>query len=183
MELEPIRRQPEGRPDMAMATAPEKAPAANERKLRIRDPFDMFEDLQQEVTRLWGHRPLLMPRPLMRPLARMAESEWAPRVDVYEKNGDLVIKAELPGVRKEDIKLEIEGGDLVVRGERKAESEVREDNYYRIERTYGTFYRRLPIPFDAKPDQIKASYNDGILEIRVPKPPETAPEATTITVN
>jgi HSP20 family protein len=168
---------------MAMATAPEKVPATNERKLRIRDPFDMFEDFQQEISRLWGQRPLLVPRPLTRPLARMAESEWAPRMDVYEKDGDLVIKAELPGVKKEDIKVEIEGGDLVVRGERKAESEVREDDYYRIERTYGTFYRRLPIPFDAKSDQIKASYNDGILEIKVPKPAEMAPEAKKITVS
>ena len=168
---------------MAMATAREKVPATNERKLRIRDPFDLFEDLQQEVSRLWGQRPLLMPRPLIRPLARMAEAEWAPRMDVYEKDGDLVIKAELPGVKKEDIKVEIEGGDLVVRGERKAESEVREDDYYRIERTYGTFYRRLPIPFDAKSDQIKASYNDGILEIKVPKPAEMVPEAKRITVS
>ena len=117
-------------------------------------------------------------------LTMTASAQAAVKVEeVTYKDGDLVIKAELPGVKKEDIKVEIEGGDLVVRGERKAESEVREDDYYRIERTYGTFYRRLPIPFDAKSDQIKASYNDGILEIKVPKPAEMAPEAKKITVS
>lgn len=67
--------------------------------------------------------------------------------------------------------------------ERKAETEVREEDYHRMERTFGGFYRRLPIPFEVKPDQIRASYKDGLLEVGIPKPAKVAPEPKKITVN
>jgi HSP20 family protein len=121
---------------------------AEERRLRLRDPFDLFEQVRDEMARLWGQRPLI---PTPTPMFRSAEGIWAPRIDVYEKNGQLLIKAELPGVKKEDVKIEMDEGDLVIRGERKAESEVKEEDYYRMERTYGSFHRRLPIPFEVKP--------------------------------
>jgi HSP20 family protein len=106
----------------------------------------------------------------------LAPTIWRPSVDVYEKDGNLVIKAELPGMKKEDIEVALDQGDLVIRGERKAESEVKEENYYRIERNYGSFYRRIPLPFEVKPDQITASYNDGVLEVRIPKPAQERPQ-------
>ena len=140
--------------------------------LRRWDPFEMFDEMQQQMARLWGQAFPLMPRPVSRPLRRMAlaPTMWTPSVDVYEKDGNLVVKAELPGMKKEDIEVALDQGDLVIRGERKAESEVKEENYYRVERAYGSFYRRIPLPFEVKPEQIMASYNDGVLEVRIPKP-------------
>lgn len=157
-------------------TAPTKT---GERRLRLLDPFGIADELRDEMARLWGQRPMLMPRPL----ARMAEGEWAPRMDVYEKNGKLMIKAELPGVSKEDIKVEMDDGDLIVSGERKTETEVKEEDYYRVERAYGSFYRRLPLTFDVKTEQIKANYKDGVLEIEIPKPTQTNPEPKRIAVS
>jgi HSP20 family protein len=173
----------------ALTTAPEKTAEekttvpvkAEERRLRFLD-FDLFEDLRDEMARLWGQRPLVG-RPAPRPLASFAEGKWAPRMDVFEKNGNLVIKAELPGVKKEDIRVEIEEGDLIVHGERKSESEVKEADYYRLERAYGSFHRRLPIPFEVKPEQVKANYKDGVLEIQIPKPAQPAPEPKKITIS
>ena len=127
----------------------------------IRSSF--FEDLREEMARFWGQRPMI-PRPTF----RLAEGIWAPRADVFEKKGNMHIKVELPGVNKDAVKLEMDNGDLVIQAERKAEEEVREEDYYRMERTYGSFYRRLPIPFEVKPEQIKASYNDGVLDVEIP---------------
>lgn len=143
-----------------------------ERSVRIRDPFDFFEDIQQEMARFWGHTWPPFPRPLMRPLGRLAEfpSAWAPRLDAYERNGELIIKAELPGVDRKDITLSMEDGTVVIQGERKSESEVREEDYHRAERAYGSFHRRLALPFEVKPEEVKASFTDGVLEIHIPKP-------------
>jgi HSP20 family protein len=104
-------------------------------------------------------------------------------MDVFEKNGYLMIKAELPGVEKEDIKVEMVEGDLIVHGERKSESEVKESDYYRLERAYGSFHRRLPIPFEVKPEQVKANYKDGVLEIQIPRPTQPAPEPEKIAIS
>lgn len=143
-----------------------------ERGLWRWDPFEALDELQEEIDRLWRRAwwpaPWSLTRPLRR-LTRMAET-WAPRCDVYEQNGQIVVKAELPGVKKEDIEVSLVEGDLVIRGERKAESEVKEEDYYRMERSYGSFYRRLALPADVKADEIQARYQDGVLEVRIPKP-------------
>jgi HSP20 family protein len=149
-----------------------------ERRLRFRDPFDLFEDLREEMSRLWGQRPLIR-----HPAFRVAEGIWTPRTDIYEKNDHVHVKVELPGMNKDDVKVEMHNGDLVIQGERKAEQEVREEDYYRMERTYGTFYRRLPIPFEVKPDQIQASYKDGVLEVEIPRPAQAAAEPKKIAVH
>ncbi len=167
---------------MAAPTATTEKPTVpaknDERRLRFHDPFDLFEDLREEMGRLWGQRPLI-PRPTF----HMAEGIWAPRTDIFEKNGQLHIKVELPGVKKEDVKVEMDEGDLIIRGERKAESEVREEDYYRMERTYGSFYRRLPLPFEVKAEQVRASYKDGVLEVEIPKPAKAEPETKKIAVS
>jgi HSP20 family protein len=167
------------KPAEEKATVPAKA---EERHPRLADPFDLFEQLHDEFARLWGMRPLLA-RPTARPFAPFTNGAWTPRMDVYEQNGNLMIKAELPGMQKEDIKVELQEGDLLVTGERKAESEVKEEDYYRVERVYGSFYRRLPLPFEAKPEDIKATYNDGVLEIQIPKPAKPAPAAKKIDIS
>jgi HSP20 family protein len=161
--------------DTAATTTPAKP---EYRGLRLRDPFDFFEELREEMARLWGQRPLI-PRTTF----RLAEGIWAPRTDVFEKNDHVHIKVELPGMSKDDVKVEMHDGDLVIQGERKAENEVREEDYYRMERSYGTFYRRFPIPFEVKPDQIQASCKEGVLEVQIPKPAKAAPAPTTISVS
>jgi HSP20 family protein len=157
------------------ATVPAKV---EDRRLRFPDPFDFFEDMRGEMARLWGQRPLI-PRSTF----RMGEGIWAPRMDVFEKNGNVHIKVELPGVNKDAVKVEMDNGDLIIQAERKAEEEVREEDYYRMERTYGSFYRRVAIPFEVKAEQIKASYTDGVLEVEVPKPAKAVPAPMKIAVH
>jgi HSP20 family protein len=149
-----------------------------------RNRLALFEDLADEVTRIWGQTWPLLPRPLLRPMTRLADIEttWAPRVDVFEKSGEIVVKAELPGVEKEDVKVSIQDDDLLIEGERHAEKEIKEEDYYRMERAYGSFYRRLPMPTGVTADQIKASFTDGVLEIRIPKPAQAEPRAHQIPI-
>jgi HSP20 family protein len=144
------------------------------RRLRRRDPFEMFGELQDEMMRLWGQAWPLMPRPLRR--MALMPTRWTPTTNVYEKDNTLVVKAELPGVKKEDIDVTLDRGDLVIRGERKAEREVKEENYYRVERSYGSFYRRIPLPFEVNVEQITAEYKDGVLEIRAPRSAQQQPQ-------
>jgi HSP20 family protein len=110
---------------------------------------------------------------MIRPARLLAQVPLGtPRLDVYEQDGYLVVKAEVPGVKKEDLQVELDNGDIVIQGETRAENEVKEDQYYRMERRLGRFYRRVPLPFDVKPEDIQAKLNDGVLEVRVPKPAE-----------
>jgi HSP20 family protein len=101
---------------------------------------------------------------------------------VYEKDNIVFIKAELPTLKNEDVEVEIDGEDLVIRGESKAESEVKHEDYYRSERIYGSFYRRLQLPAGVTPEQIQAVLQDGVLEVRVPKPAEATSTAKKIEV-
>jgi HSP20 family protein len=149
-----------------------------ERRLRRWDPSEMFGDLPEEMMRLWGQAWPLMPRPLRR--MALMPTRWPPTTNVYEKDNTLVVKAELPGVKKEDIDVTLDRGDLVIHGERKAEREVREENYYRVERGYGSFYRRIPLPFEVTAEQITAEYKDGVLEIRAPRSAQQQPQRQTI---
>lgn len=162
----------------------EVAPQANAQRPRRFDPFEMFDELQQDMARLWSQTFPLMPRPLTRPLRRaaLAPSAWLPTTDVFEKDGTVVVKAEMPGLKKEDIEISLEQGDLVISGERHAESAVKEAAYYRMERSYGSFYRRIPLGFEVKPEQIQARYTDGVLEVQVPRPAQEQPTAAKIAV-
>lgn len=148
-------------------------------------PFDVFETLQEEMARLWGQGWPFSLVPMGRRIAHATPSlaMWAPRIDVFEQDADFVVKAELPGAKKEDIAVALEEGDLIIRGERKAETEVKEEHYYRMERSTGSFYRRVPLPFETTAEAVKATFTDGVLEVRVPKPTqEERPAAKTITV-
>ena len=94
---------------------------------------------------------------------------WAPAVDIFEKDHNLVIRAELPGVGKGDIEVGIENGVLTLRGERKRASEAEEGNVYRLERNYGAFTRRFTLPTTVDASKVQATYKDGVLEVTVPK--------------
>ena len=159
---------------------PEKTSTA---PLRRWDPFEVLTELQEEMANRWGHSwPVLPWAFTRRPTAPAEGTAWAPSIDIYEKDGELVVKAELPGVKKEDIAVELAEGSLVIRGERKAEHEVKEQDYYRMERSYGTFQRRVRLPFEVKPEQIEAKYSDGVLEVHLPKPKEERPQPQKVTV-
>jgi HSP20 family protein len=153
---------------------------ANGQTLRRWSPFELLEELQDEMTRLWGEPWPFFTRPFRR--VALAPTTWTPRVDMYEKDGNLVITTDLPGTTPEDVEVTIEEGDLIIRGERKAEKEVKEENYYRMERSYGSFYRCIPLPEGIKPDQIKATFANGVLEITIPKPLEEKPKAQKIAI-
>src|SRR5210317_1506077 len=105
---------------------------------------------------------------------------WNPAVDLYEKDDHFVIKAELPGVDKKDISIDLKDRVLTLSGERSYENEVKEENYYRRERSYGKFQRVFTLPADVDSDKIKADFNDGLLQIEVPKPEEQKPKKVTI---
>jgi HSP20 family protein len=105
-----------------------------------------------------------------REVARALWADFTPKTDIFEHDGMLVIRAVLPGVRREDVEITVDDGDLVIAGERQVDRTVDEDDYYQEETAYGTFYRRIPLPVAAKLEQIKAAAKDGILEIRVPMP-------------
>jgi HSP20 family protein len=94
---------------------------------------------------------------------------WTPPVDIFETDEALVMKAELPGFSKDDISIEMKENTLVIKGERKHEDEVKEGNYHRMERSYGAFQRAFMLPMTVDQEKVKASYKDGILELRLPK--------------
>ena len=102
-------------------------------------------------------------------------SQWAPRVDIREEARQFVIEADIPGVDPKDIEVHMDKGILSIRGERKSESTVEEGNYTRVERSRGVFHRRFALPDSADPEGIAAKGKHGVLEITIPKKPETTP--------
>ena len=100
---------------------------------------------------------------------------WMPAMDLVESGDHFVLRADLPGMSEEDIKIEFEDGTLTVSGERKAEHEEREEGYYRVERAFGTFSRSLTLPKGIDADAVSAQFDRGVLEIRIPKPEERKP--------
>lgn len=147
------------------------------------EPSTLLDEMQNDLARLFEFSPLGL-FPFGRTPRRLPQMPTAtmPRVDVFEREGDLVIKAEVPGVRKDDIDLEVSDGDLVLRAERKEEREVKDENWYRMERSFGSLYRRLPLPEGVQTDQIKANLADGVLEISIPNPQGAAPKAQKIAI-
>ena len=100
---------------------------------------------------------------------------WMPPMDLVESGDHFVLRADLPGMGEEDIKIELEDGTLTVSGERKAEHESNEEGYYRVERAFGAFSRTLTLPKGVNPDEVNASFDRGVLEVRIPKPEERKP--------
>jgi len=95
--------------------------------------------------------------------------ELSPSIDVFEEGSDLVMKADIPGVSKDDIDIHVENDVLTISGEKKKEEKIEKDNYYRYERSHGSFCRRFALPEGTDTEKIKANYKDGVLNIRIPK--------------
>jgi len=96
----------------------------------------------------------------------------SPTVDFYEEKDDIVVKAELPGIDKNNVEVNLTDHTLTIKGEKKKEEEVKEKNYYRSERSYGSFVRALELPTNVHADKVKATFKDGVLEVRLPKTEE-----------
>lgn len=107
---------------------------------------------------------------------------WIPAMDLMEAEQHYVLKADLPGLTEDDINIELENNVLTVSGDRKAEQEQKGEGYYRVERAFGTFARTLTLPEGVDPDGIAASFDSGVLEVRIPKPEETKPRRVSISV-
>lgn len=126
------------------------------------DPFREFAQLSDEIGRWFGdisERDKEERRSVM----------WAPRVDIKETEKEVLVKADLPGINMKDIDVSVDENQLVIKGERKMEKEEKEKDYTRVERSYGSFYRRFDVGVPIKADQVKANYDDGVLEITIPK--------------
>ena len=130
-------------------------------------PFSEIESTMEDFMR----RPFSM-FPMMWPWTGKITEGLSPAIDVFEEDGTVVVKAELPGMKKEDINVELSNGILKITGEKKYEEKVEKKNYYRSERSLGYFERRISLPVDTQIDKVKASFKDGLLEIKVPKSEE-----------
>jgi HSP20 family protein len=108
---------------------------------------------------------------------------WAPPVDIYENGDNLVLKAELPGINPDDVEIRVEDNTLYLKGERKFEKDVKEQNYHRVERSYGTFTRSFSLPNSVDADKVTANFKDGILTLTMPKKEEAKPKTIKISVN
>ena len=107
---------------------------------------------------------------------------WAPPVDIYETEDAIVLKAELPGIDPQDVEVRVEDNTLYLKGERNFEKEVKEQNYHRIERSYGSFARSFSLPNSISADKVKAEYKDGLLTLTMPKREEAKPKTIKIDV-
>ncbi len=134
---------------------------------RILSPFEEIEKVFDEV---WK-RPFSLFGSLM-PRLKSEADVVAPAVDIYEEGDDLVLKAELPGLNKEDIEVKVTDDLITISGEKKKEEKVEEKNYYRYERSYGSFSRTFRLPIDVQTDKAKAKFENGVLEVRIPKTEE-----------
>jgi len=112
----------------------------------------------------------------------IAASTWTPAVDIYETPETIVLKAELPGLRREDIEIEVRDNTLTLRGERRFAKDVQEENYLRIERAYGAFQRIFTLPTTISQEKICAVFRDGVLELTLPKAEEAKPRKIAIEV-
>ncbi|GAQ95769.1 HSP20 family protein [Thermodesulfovibrio aggregans] len=133
----------------------------------ILSPFEEIERLFDEVMR----RPFSLFRSFV-PRVREEAEFISPAVDIYEEGDDLVVKAELPGINKEDIEVKITDDYITISGEKKREEKVEKKDYYRYERSYGSFSRTFRLPVDVQTDKAKAKFENGVLEIRIPKTEE-----------
>lgn len=135
-----------------------------------RDPFSLLRQMTAELDRAFEDWPTFR-RPSTSALESVA---WSPRIDVFEKDHRLVTRVDLPGMKKEDVSVEVTDGHLALSGERKRKTEETKDNVYRSEREYGSFYRAVPLPDGVKLDDVKATFADGVLEVSVPLPAPAA---------
>jgi HSP20 family protein len=144
------------------------------------DPFKELDELQHRLSTLLGRVPA---RRKDAAKEAMTVAEWAPLVDITEDDKEYLIKAELPEVKKEDVKVTVENGVLTITGERKFEKEERGKKYHRIERAYGSFARSFTLPDDADAAKVNAEFKDGVLKVHLAKSEAAKPRQIEVKVN
>jgi len=140
------------------------------------EPFRGLSTLQGQFNRLFNES-------FRNQAEESALTTWAPAVDIYETPNELVVKADLPDVNEKDIDVRVENNLLTIRGERKFEKSVSEENYLRVERTYGAFSRSFSLPNTVNAEAIGAEYKNGVLTVTLPKREESKPRQVKVTVN
>jgi HSP20 family protein len=146
---------------------------------RLRELLGPERSFEQRMNRLFEEAfgPLALPTG-----EALSVSGWTPSCDIYETDNEIVIKAELPGVKKEDAKVSIQDGVLSIIGERKFEEETKKENYLRVERSYGSFSRSFTLPTRVDPDKVAAEFTDGLLQVTLPKREEAKPKGVEVRV-
>ena len=156
---------------------PEAGLARREQSANLRtvSPFSLMRRFSEEMERLFGDFSFGggvtsgFGREFRR-LADMEGSMWLPQVEAFERDGKLTVRADLPGLTRDDINVDITDDTIKIHGERRHEKEEDEEGFYRSERSYGSFYREIPLPSGVNPDEANASFHNGVLEITMPAP-------------
>jgi HSP20 family protein len=148
------------------------APAKEARGISNVDPY---REMERRLGRLFGFAPDW-------PEESFSLKAWAPACDIFETDEAVIVKAELPEVKREDVKVSIENNVLMLSGERKFEDETKRENYHRVERSYGQFMRSFTLPNNIDAAQISAEFKDGMLNITLPKRAEAKPKQIEVTV-
>lgn len=143
------------------------------------DPFKNINTLQERINRLFDDA---FPRTAT-DQEDLSVCAWRPLVDIYETDDGVIIQADLPGVKKEDVSVEVKDNLLTIQGQRFIESAVEEERYYRRERSCGTFQRSFTLRSAVAPESIKASFKNGVLTVQVPKPEEEKPKKISVSID
>jgi len=141
------------------------------------DPFRELEDMSERLNRVFS-------RPSLRNSGKenLTVADWVPTVDISESDGEYLIKAELPEVKKEDVKVTVENGVLTLQGERRQEKEEKSKRFHRVERSYGSFVRSFSLPESVDESSVRADYKDGVLNLHLPKSEKVKPKAIDVKV-
>ena len=142
------------------------------------NPSRELEEMSDRLNRIFNRHAL----PQANAKETMVVADWAPSVDISETDGEYQIKAEIPDVKKEDVKVTLEDGVLTIQGERKHEKEEKGKKYHRIERSYGSFVRSFTLPDFVDEEKVKAEFKDGVLNLQLPKSEKAKPKAIEVKV-
>jgi HSP20 family protein len=146
-------------------------------KLMRLDPFREMETLSGRLNRLFGN-----PLPVDLPVDGSVFGDWMPAMDIEENDKEYLIKADLPSIKREEVKVGIVDGVLTVEGERKQEKEEKGKKFHRVERSFGRFVRRIAVPTDVDEQKVTAAFTDGVLNVHLPKSPAAKPKSVEINV-
>lgn len=143
------------------------------------NPWKDLEELEKRLSTIWGRPPVKSEGEK----EAMTVAEWSPLVDISEDEKEYLVKAELPEVKKEDVKLTVQDNVLSITGERKYEKEEKGRKYHRVERAYGSFMRSFTLPEDADATKVAADYKDGVLRVHLPKSEKAKPKSIEVKVS
>jgi HSP20 family protein len=145
-------------------------------------PLSMMRQMAEEMDRVFGDffdggfgalgrsRQGLQPRGFGGGLGPAGRGMWTPQIEVFERGNQLVVRADLPGIKRDDLQVEVQDGALILQGERRSEHEENREGLYRSERSYGSFYRAIPLPEGVNPDDVHGNFQNGVLEVTMPAP-------------